>query len=335
MHMADALLSPVVGGAMTAVSVAIIGYSAKKITTDSFHEKKIPLMGVMGAFIFAAQMVNFTIPATGSSGHIGGGVLLAALLGPFPALLTLSSVLLIQMLFFADGGLLAFGCNVFNLGFFTCIIAYPYIFKPIASQSMTKKNITIASIVSVIIGLQLGSFFVVLQTLLSGVTALPFIPFLFLMQPIHLAIGIVEGVVTAAILCYVHSVRPEILENTIENKKVPLKNILTAFLILTVVTGAGISLFASSFPDGLEWSIHKTAGAAELATSSTVHQVAEKAVDTTALMPDYNFPDSAENSAAGTATAGIVGSGITLLLLFAIGILIYSVKKKQLKEKQN
>lgn len=328
MHMADALLSPAVGGAMTAVSAAVIGYSVKKIAADSFDEKKIPMMGVMGAFIFAAQMVNFTIPATGSSGHIGGGVLLAALLGPFPALLTLSSVLLIQMLFFADGGLLAFGCNVFNLGFFTCLIAYPYIFKPIALRGMNKKNITVASIVSVIIGLQLGSFFLVLQTLLSGVTALPFIPFLLLMQPIHLAIGIAEGIVTAAILCYVHSVRPEILENTKENKKIPLKNILVAFLILTVVTGAGLSLFASSFPDGLEWSIHRTAGTTELANSSTIHQAAEKAVEATGFMPDYNFPDNSEESAAGKATAGIVGSGITLLFLFTLGILIFNIKKK-------
>lgn len=329
MHMADALLSPAVGGAMTAISVAVIGYSVKKIAADSFDEKKIPMMGVMGAFIFAAQMINFTIPATGSSGHIGGGVLLAALLGPFPALLTLSSVLLIQMLFFADGGLLAFGCNVFNLGFFTCLIAYPYIFKPLVLRGMNKKNIAIASIVSVIIGLQLGSFFVVLQTLLSGVTALPFVPFLFLMQPIHLAIGIIEGIATAAILCYVHNARPEILESATENKKVPLKNIVTAFLVLTIVTGAGLSLFASSFPDGLEWSIHRAAGTSELATDSTVHQATEKTVEATAFMPDYNFHGNSDGSAAGTATAGIVGSVITLLFLFSLSALILSIKKKR------
>ena len=121
MHMADALLSPAVGGAMTVVSAAAIGYAVKKISRDGLDEKKIPLMGVMGAFVFAGQMINFTIPGTGSSGHIGGGVLLAALLGPYPALIALASVLLIQCLLFADGGLLAYGCNVFNMGVCACL----------------------------------------------------------------------------------------------------------------------------------------------------------------------------------------------------------------------
>ncbi|MDR0502716.1 MAG: energy-coupling factor ABC transporter permease, partial [Treponema sp.] len=81
MHMADALLSPAVGTAMCAVSAAAIAYSTAKIKKDELCEKKIPIIGVMGAFVFAAQMINFTIPLTGSSGHIGGGVLLAAMLG--------------------------------------------------------------------------------------------------------------------------------------------------------------------------------------------------------------------------------------------------------------
>ncbi len=76
----------------------------------------IPLMGVLGAFIFAAQMINFTIPGTGSSGHLGGGMILAILLGPHAAFLVMASVLTVQALFFADGGLLALGCNIWNLG---------------------------------------------------------------------------------------------------------------------------------------------------------------------------------------------------------------------------
>ena len=117
MHMADALLSPAVGGTMLAVSVGVLACSIRDIRKN-FQESRIPLMGVAGAFVFAAQMVNFAIPGTGSSGHIGGAVLLAALLGPSPAFLVMAGVLLIQALFFADGGLLAWGCNLFNLGFF-------------------------------------------------------------------------------------------------------------------------------------------------------------------------------------------------------------------------
>ena len=111
MHMADALLSPAVGGAMWAGSLGALIYCAKKMK-EKMDEKMIPLMGVLGAFIFAGQMINFTIPGTGSSGHIGGGMLLAILLGPYAAFLVIASVLVIQALFFADGGLLALGANI-------------------------------------------------------------------------------------------------------------------------------------------------------------------------------------------------------------------------------
>ena len=103
MHMADALISPAVGGTMWAVSGGLAAYSAKKVREEA-DDRKVPLMGVLGAFIFAAQMLNFAIPATGSSGHIGGGLLLSILLGPYAAYLVLASVLTVQALFFADGG---------------------------------------------------------------------------------------------------------------------------------------------------------------------------------------------------------------------------------------
>lgn len=124
MHMADALISPVVGGTMWVASAGMAIYSAKKVQND-LDEKKIPLMGVLGAFIFAAQMINFSIPGTGSSGHLGGALILSILLGPYAAFLTMISILTVQALFFGDDGLLALGCNIFNLGFFTCFITYP------------------------------------------------------------------------------------------------------------------------------------------------------------------------------------------------------------------
>jgi len=117
MHMADALISPAVGGTVWAATAGLTVYSARKLKQE-MDDRKLPLMGVLGAFVFAAQMINFTIPATGSSGHLGGGMILAILLGPYAAFLTMASVLTVQALFFADGGLLALGCNIFNLGFF-------------------------------------------------------------------------------------------------------------------------------------------------------------------------------------------------------------------------
>jgi len=89
MHMADALVSPAVGGVMWAVSAGAVAYSSARLRTDT-DERRVPLMGVMGAFLFAAQMINFSIPGTGSSGHLGGGLLLAILLGPHAALLAIT-----------------------------------------------------------------------------------------------------------------------------------------------------------------------------------------------------------------------------------------------------
>jgi cobalt/nickel transport system permease protein len=330
--MADALLSPAVGGVMTGVSAAVIGYAIKKIAGDSLDEKKIPIMGVMGALVFAGQMINFTIPGTGSSGHIGGGVLLSALLGPFPGLLTLGSVLLIQCLFFADGGLLAFGCNVFNMGIIVCLFAYPFIFKPLVKKGMDKKRIVIASITAVEAGLQGGAFCVVLETLFSGVTELPFGAFLLLIQPIHLAIGLVEGIVTAGILCYVHRVRPELLDCAAKNTPIPVgiptKKLLITFGILALIIGGGLSLFASAYPDGLEWSIQGITGAPDLEREGLVYERAGAVVENTAFMPDYGFANPEEESPLGTAAAGIAGSVITVIVAGGLGFIIRLVRRK-------
>src|SRR4030042_3688054 len=101
MHMSDALLSPAVGAPFWAATLGTIAYCSKKIKENS-DEKMIPLMGVTGAFIFAAQMINFTIPGTGSSGHLGGGRILSILFGPHAAFIVMASVLTVQALFFAD-----------------------------------------------------------------------------------------------------------------------------------------------------------------------------------------------------------------------------------------
>jgi len=129
MHMADALLSPAVGTTLWVGTAAVSGCASKALKRD-IDDRTIPLMGVLGAFIFAAQMVNFTIPGTGSSGHLGGGMILAIILGPHAAFLVMASVLTVQALFFADGGLLALGCNIWNLGVYPCYLVYPFIYKP-------------------------------------------------------------------------------------------------------------------------------------------------------------------------------------------------------------
>jgi len=343
--MADALISPAVGGAMLAVTVGTVAYSAKKVKA-SMDEKKIPLMGVMGAFVFAAQMINFTIPATGSSGHLGGGMLLAILLGPYAGFLTMASILLIQALFFGDGGLLAYGCNVFNLGFYTCFVAFPLIYKWFTRKGLTSRSIFWGALLSAIVALQLGAFSVVLETLASGRTELPFASFVLLMQPIHLAIGLVEGLVTAAVVIFVWQARPEILEKAYTGQavgSVSLKKVLAGLAVAVVVVGGTLSWFASSHPDGLEWSLQRTLGTAELEAPAGVHQALAELQSKTAFMPDYGFKSAEEavaNTGAeeegaswpaidtGTSVAGLLGGALTLLMAAFIGYFISLFNKK-------
>lgn len=315
MHMADALLSPAVGIAMDALGAGAIALSAAHIKKDESADKKIPLMGVAGAFVFAAQMINFTIPGTGSSGHIGGGVLLAGLLGGAPAFVSISAVLVIQCLFFADGGLLALGCNIFNIGVVPCLIIYPLLFKPLLKKGITYARLSLASVASAIAALELGAFCVVLQTSASGITALPFGAFAAFMLPIHLAIGAVEGVVTAAILGFVYKMRSEILVNALTDGRIsggaPMKKMIAVFALATVAIGGGLSIFASVNPDGLEWSIAKTAGAA--------------------LGGENAVPMGL--NALNAPASGITGAAITFVLACAAGLAIHMVKKYKKRAK--
>ncbi len=337
MHMADALLSPAVGGTMWIATGSLIGYCAHK-TRQGVEDRTIPLMGVMGAFVFAAQMINFTIPGTGSSGHLGGGLLLAVMLGPYAGFLTMASVLTIQALLFADGGLLALGCNIFNLGFFPCFIAYPLIYRPLAGTEPGKGRILTGAIAAAVVALQLGAFGVVLETFFSGITELPFSTFVLLMQPIHLAIGVVEGFVTAGVLLYVLNARPEIINARARTTgSLSYKGMLTGLLAATLLTAGVLSWFASTHPDGLEWAMFRTSGTEEPAAPVTgIHSTLAAVQEKTALMSDYSLAGTTEAGEeteaawpavdSGTSVAGLIGS----VVLFCIAVLLGFALKRLL-----
>jgi cobalt/nickel transport system permease protein len=329
-HMADALISPAVGGALWVATGVTAAYCAKKVREES-DQSKVPLMGVTGAFIFAAQMINFTIPGTGSSGHLGGGLILALLLGPEAAFLVMASVLGVQALFFADGGLLALGANIFNLGFFPAFVALPFVYRKIAGAAPTRGRVIAASLLAAVVGLQLGAFAVVLETVTSGVSELPLPAFVLAMQPIHLAIGIVEGLVTAGVVLFVTRAQPDMLARISERKALSgasMRPILIGLAVAAVVTGGALSWFASVNPDGLEWSMEKVTGRPEIegAAGTAIHDASASLQEKTAFMPDYGFKSAAgpEGEAtaedAGTSVAGIVGAAITLAVAALIGL---------------
>ena len=330
MHMADAMLSPAVGATMYVASGLVAAYSINKIRKEEDFKKKIPTMGIMGAFVFATQMVNFTIPGTGSSGHLCGGLLLSSILGPFGGFLSMIGVLLIQCLFFADGGLLALGANVWNMAFYGCFIG-SLIWKLIMKNGMSKTKIILASMLGSVLTLQLGAFSVTLETLASGVTQLPFGAFVLAMQPIHLAIGLVEGLITSAVLCFIYEARPEILwngNNKIEKEaRFSYKKTIGILSCLVVIIAGGFSLLASSNPDGLEWSIEKLTGSTEIeGQENNVYQTTQSIQDTTAILPDYSFENS--DNPLGTSVSGIVGCIITVVFLLIVGYIIKLKRKK-------
>ncbi|MBW7907982.1 MAG: energy-coupling factor ABC transporter permease [Kiritimatiellae bacterium] len=334
MHMADALVSPAVGGTLWAASAALTFYSARAVRRQA-REALIPLMGVMGAFVFAAQMINVAIPGTGSSGHLGGGLMLAILLGPQAAFLVMASILAVQALFFADGGLLALGCNIFNLGFFGAFVAYPLVYRPVAGDGASATRCSLAAMLASIVALQLGALGVVIETVASGITELRFSTFALLMQPIHLAIGVMEGLATAAVIAFVRRARPEVLHvGPWPASRGSNRLLFGGLLAATLLVGGVLSWFASSHPDGLEWSIFKLTGGEELALpEDSLHQQLASLQERSAVLPDYSFK-SAEAEAeadeaqawpavsAGTTVSGMVGGALTLCLACAIGFIL-------------
>ncbi len=321
MHMSDALLSPPVALTAGAIATGLLVTAGIKVKSDK-RENLIPMMGVLGAFIFAAQMINFSIPGTGSSGHIVGGVLLAAFLGPWAAFITLASVLIIQCMVFADGGLMALGCNILNMGALSTLVAYPLIFRPLCRFPASTGKIIASSLLACIAGLELGALAVVAETKLSGITLLPTEKFLMLMCPIHLLIGIGEGLATAAILIFIEKVRPDILCEQDSNKtkiSKSIRKVVIGFAAASAIVAGGLSFFASSDPDGLEWSIQKIYGSTELPSGNTpMARNAEKIQHGTSFMPDY------END-----FSGIVGATMVVALIWGISMIAFRRRTKE------
>ncbi len=332
MHMADALLAPAVATTMYAASGVAAGISVKKLRLTE-ESDKIPVMGVMAAFVFAGQMINYTIPGTGSSGHMCGGMMLSALLGPYAGFLSMIVILAIQCLFFADGGLMALGANCWNMAFYGCFVGYFLIYRPIIKSKMEnmRLKLILAAVIGCVVTLQLGAFSVCIQTLASGITELPFGAFIALMQPIHLAIGLVEGIITAAVLVFVYETRPEILEvvgkeDVVQGKWTVKKTALALGIAALLIGGIG-SQCASGSPDGLEWSLfgNEDGGFAanmgldeeEFGVTSSFADAAGSIQEKTAFLPDYAFTSDEENP-VGTSVSGIVGSAI--VAIFAVGL---------------
>ena len=202
MHIPDGFLSPPVFISGWAISLGVLSYSQKKVR-QYLKDKMVPLMGVMAAFIFAAQMLNFPVLG-GTSGHLLGGVLAAVTLGPYAGAIVLSLVLFVQCLIFQDGGLSALGANIFNMAIIGTILSY-YLYILLRKAMPRLVAIFLTSWLSVV----MASFFCALELGLSETS--PFKVALPAMLFVHFFIGIGEAMITVLVLSFIFKVRPDLI----------------------------------------------------------------------------------------------------------------------------
>src|SRR5512138_2457532 len=228
LHIPDGFLSLVISiicWAITAITLSI----AISRSNKSLGEKQVPLMGVMAAFIFAAQMLNFPV-AGGTSGHLLGGTLAAITLGPWAGMLVMTAVIAVQGLLFQDGGLLVMGANILNMGLITAVIGYG-LYRAAATGNRTVK-LTVAG-VAAWLSVMGAALFTSLQLWLSGTSQLQIV--IPAMLTVHALIGVGEALITVAALTFIFQTRPDLLGENSESAKGSRGWVVAGVLIALIV----------------------------------------------------------------------------------------------------
>lgn len=330
MHIPDGFLDAktvVVTGALAALGVA----TALRRARVELPPRRVPLLGLTAAFVFAAQMVNFPV-AGGTSGHLLGATLAAVLLGPSGAVLAMTAVLTVQCLIFADGGLLALGANVFNMGVVSGVAGY-YIYRSIPRSGRGDRGRLVAVAVAAWAATVLAAIVVAGELAFSGVV--PWGVAALAMGAVHALIGVGEALITALVVLAVQRTRPELLApagrgafggnaggGTDASAGLPgaggdggrRGGFGREALVYGLLVSAGIAVFvapwAAPWPDGLE-RVAETLGFANRATEPPLPSPA----------PDYAVPGIASEGLA-TALAGLLGIAVVFLLAFGAARLV-------------
>ena len=313
MHLASEIVGPMMATAGYVVSGGAVAYSAYRLRRYG-SAKTVPMLSVMSAFVFAAQMVNF--PVGVSSGHLGGGALVAVLLGPEAAIVSLAAVLTVQCLVFADGGLLALGVNVFNMGIVPAV-TFAVVLRALGGVADERRRRIAAAAVTSYLAVVAGAALVPFEISYSKVN-IPFGAFLGWMIGVHALIGIGEVVITTAAAAVLFRARPE-LASSLAHSNMKVLPVAAGILAVALFTGAIVSNFASTAPDGLEVSLAKSAASAEKPAADGDGQ--ERLP--TSVMADYATPGIANNFLS-SGIAGFTGTLVTFLLAFVVVRLVKS-----------
>jgi cobalt/nickel transport system permease protein len=310
MHIPDGVLS-----APTAIGTGVLSVGALAVAVRRFQkqirtrEQLIPVLGILAAFVFAVQMINFPIPG-GTSGHLMGAALAAVFLGPWGAMLVLALVLVVQCFVYADGGVTALGANILNMAVVGGLVGSG-ICRAARSGSENRGRVVLGAGIAAWVSIAAAAMACAVELAVSGtVPARAVLP---AMTYVHMLIGIGEAAITVVVVGYVLSVRPELISgattsaDTGKPTRLSRREVAVAVAVCLVIAVI-LSSFASTAPDGLEKVAERLGfppgeGAAGALPSP---------------MPDYGIPSLGEGI-LGTAVAG--GTGVLILLI--VGWFLY------------
>lgn len=300
MHIPDGFLTTpiaIIGWVLALIMIVI----AIRQTRNQLGERQIPLMGVLAAFIFAAQAINFPV-AAGTSGHLLGGTLAAIVMGPWAATLIMTAVIAIQGLLFQDGGLVVMGWNILNMGIFTAFTGYATYKLVLRLLRERPGSRLVAAFVGAWLSVEAGAIATAFELAASGTSplglALP------AMAGVHALIGIGEGLITFGALAFLLRTRPEVLSTAETAPGRRLANFIVIGLVVAIVV-AVFSPLASPSPDGLE-KIAEKQGFLSLGQDPVYE-----------ILPDYTIP-----WIGNEAIATIVAMAAGTLIVFGVAWLI-------------
>lgn len=302
MHIPDGFLSTEVAVACAVPAVAAVAIGLRRANSD-LDERRVPLLGVTAAFIFAAQMLNFPI-AGGTSGHFLGAALAAILLGPWLACLTLAVVLGVQALLFADGGITALGANVFNMGVAGALVVGGLMR---AANALAPQRLVPIAAVGAWLAVMTGAALTAVELAASGTVPLGTV--LPAMLGTHALIGVGEAAITLAAVSAVLATRPDLIDQPAA-RPARVRPFAVVALAVAIGLATAVSPFASSHPDGLE-RVASDQGFVDAGRASS------------GPIPDYAFPEIDDERLA-TGLAGFTGT----LVAFGVGFLVVRGRRR-------
>ncbi|MEV6698284.1 energy-coupling factor ABC transporter permease [Streptomyces sp. NPDC051453] len=324
MHVPDGFINAPVSAAAGVVAAGAVAVSLRGARRE-LDERTAPLAGLVAAFIFAVQMLNFPV-AAGTSGHLLGGALAAILVGPCTGVLCVSVVLLMQGVLFADGGLTALGVNITDMAITTTVVAY-LVFRGLAKVLPRKRrSITVASFVAALLSVPAAAVVFTLIYAIGGTTDVSIGKVATAMVGVHVLIGIGEAVITALTVGAVVAVRPDLvygarglhrplklrvageLVDAPDTTPAPVaargshRKVWITGLVTSLVLAGFVSFYASADPDGLE----------KVAHDKGIDKKTEKHASDGSPLAGYGVKDVGDARLSG-GLAGVIGVGVTVV----------------------